>query len=383
MLKKVKVLHVVGAMNRAGTETMLMNIYRNIDHSAYHFDFVSYDQDVAHYDQEIEKLNGRIIRLTRTNSIKQLYDAIKKYGPYDVVHAHTLFHCGIVSFAAFLAAVDIRIAHAHTTADKSNRFLRKVYITLMRFLINVFSTNLLACSNEAGQYLFGEASLSNKKYRYFPNLIDYSKFMKVSKKEVNNFKQAESLGKCNIVIGHIGTFKASKNHKFLVAIMKHLIKKDPTINMLLIGDGELKNQIEAKVKKAGMREQVKFIGISDNIPTILHSMDVFVFPSIYEGLGLVLLEAQASGIPCIVSEAIQPEADLGLGLLEKVPLAEGPHIWAERIIQVAAKKEGNKNNIINAFEKSGYSLTNGIATLRELYDRNMGGKYEQGTHRLF
>src|SRR5690625_233124 len=141
--------------------------------------------------------------------------------------------------------------------------------------------------------------------------------------------------------------------------------------------------MHVEANQLGLMNHVKFIGIRENIPTILHSMDVFVFPSIYEGLGLVLLEAQASGIPCIVSEAIQPEADLGLGLLEKVPLAEGPHIWAERIIQVAAKKEGNKNNIINAFEKSGYSLTNGIATLRELYDRNMGGKYEQGTHRLF
>lgn len=126
--KKVKVLHVVGAMNRAGTETMLMNIYRKMDLEIFHFDFVSYDEKKAHYDEEIKSFNGKVIRLTRTNSVKQLYDTIKKYGPYDVVHAHTMFHCGIVMLAAFLAGVKIRIAHAHTTADKNDSYLRKMYM---------------------------------------------------------------------------------------------------------------------------------------------------------------------------------------------------------------------------------------------------------------
>ena len=111
-------------------------------------------------------------------------------------------------------------------------------------------------------------------------------------------------------------------------------------------------------------------------------MDVFVFPSHYEGLGLVLLEAQASGIPCIVSEAIQPEADLGLGLVEKVLLAEGPDIWAERIIQLADKRERNTNRIAGHFKNSGYSLTNGIALLKELYNYNAGGAYEKDLNRL-
>src|SRR5690625_1356437 len=144
-MKKIKVLHVVGAMNKAGTETMLMNIYRNMDHEQFQFDFVSYAECAAHYDQEIENLNGRIIRLTKTNSIKQIYDAIKKYGPYDVIHAHTLFHCGIANLAARLAGVKVRIAHAHTTFDESNNVRRNLYMKGMRVIIQLFSTNLLAC----------------------------------------------------------------------------------------------------------------------------------------------------------------------------------------------------------------------------------------------
>src|SRR5699024_10051742 len=122
--KKVKVLHVVGAMNRAGTETMLMNIYRHIDHDRFQFDFVSYDEEAADYDEEIEKLNGTIIKLSKTSSMKQLYAAMKKHGPYDAVHAHTLFHAGIAMLAAFLAGVNVRISHAHTTLDKSDSFIR-------------------------------------------------------------------------------------------------------------------------------------------------------------------------------------------------------------------------------------------------------------------
>lgn len=381
--KKVKVLHVVGAMNRAGTETMLMNIYREIDRETFQFDFVSYDKENAHYDEEIKSLNGKVIKLTKTSSIKQIYDTIKKHGPYDAVHAHTLFHCGIVILAAFLAGTKIRIAHAHTTADKNDSYLRKMYMMLMRFLIRTFSTNLLACSNEAGQYLFGEQGVKKEKYCYFPNPINYWEFLRPKEIHMKRFKLEEGLRNQGIIIGHIGTFKASKNHAFLLSIMEHLIKIDPAANILLIGDGELKQYIQAKAKQKGLLDYIKFLGVREDIPTILHSMDVFVFPSIYEGLGLVLLEAQASGVPCIVSKAIQPEADLRLGLLEKFSLEEGSERWAERIIQLAGRKEQNTNKIIEHFENSDYSLSNGISSLKKLYNYQEGEAYEKSVNRLF
>src|SRR5690625_1038096 len=140
--------------------------------------------------------------------------------------------------------------------------------------------------------------------------------------------------------------------------------------------------MHVEANQLGLMNHVKFIGIRENIPTILHSMDVFVFPSIYEGLGLVLLEAQASGVPCIVSEAIQPEADLGLDLLKKVSLAEGPQIWADNIIHLVGKKEKDTNKIIDVFEKSSYSITNGISMLYELYNGSAGGVYEKGANRF-
>lgn len=364
--KPIKVLQVVGAMNRAGTETMLMNIYRNIDQKKVQFDFISYSRQDADYDEEIKVLGGRIIKLSKTQSIKEVYKAIKKYGPYDVVHAHTLFHCGIATAAAFLAGVKVRISHAHTTLDNSDHFIKRVYIKLMRSMINAFSTNLLACSNGAGSYLFGERNLTKKSYSYFPNVIDYSSFLKHPQIEVNRLKDEEGI-KNKIVIGHIGRFMEAKNHAFLLQIMKSIIKENPDAKLLLVGDGVLRKQIEEQAKKEGIHNSIKFMGIRKDIPTMFQSMDVFVFPSLYEGLGLVLLEAQASGLPCVVSEAIQPEADLNIGLVSQLSLADGPDVWADKIIEQVNKKEKDTNVIINGFEKSGYSLKLGISKLMNIY----------------
>ncbi len=318
-----RILHVVGAMNRAGTETMLMNLYRNLDREKVQFDFVSYSPFDGHYDEEIKELGGRVIKLSSTQSIKELYQTIKQFGPYEAVHSHTLFHCGVSSFAAWLAGVKIRVSHAHTTFDNSESLLRKVYIGSMRTLINTFSTQLLACSKEAGQYLFGRKAIQKDEYSYFPNVIEYSKFLNERQSQVKKFKVEEGLGK-SIVIGHIGRFIPAKNHDFLLDVMKSLLERDSTIKLLLVGDGDLKSHIKKRIKKESLSENIRLVGIRADIETMLHSMDVFVFPSLYEGLGLVLLEAQASGLPCVVSEAIQPEADLQLGLLTKVALSDGP-----------------------------------------------------------
>lgn len=366
--KPIRVLHIVGAMNRAGTETMLMNIYRNIDREKVQFDFVSYSSEDAHYDGEIEKLGGRVIKLSNTQSVKEIYDALKKYGPYDVIHSHTLFHCGIANLAAKLAGVKVRIAHAHTTLDKSDSFVRKVYIQTMRSIINNSSTHLLACSNEAGKYLFGERNLNRSKYMYFPNLIDYSQFLREPSKEVEKFKRKEGLEN-SIVIGHIGRFMEAKNHKFLLQVMKSIINKNPNTKLLLVGDGNLRLQIEEFAKKEGIYNTIRFVGIRDDIHTMLHSMDIFVFPSIYEGLGLVLLEAQASGLPCIVSEAIQPEADLKMGLFSRLSLDDGADIWADTILKLAGKKEKSINRIIDGFKQNSYSLQTGISRLIDIYKK--------------
>lgn len=365
--KKIRVLHVVGAMNRAGTETMLMNIYRNIDREKVQFDFISYSKEEAHYDNEIKSLGGKVIKLSSTTSVKELVNAIKENGPYEAVHAHTLFNSGIAMLAAKKCGIKNRIAHAHTTLDNSSSIARKIYINGMRFLINKYSTKTLACSREAGKYLFGEKEINKSKYSYFPNLINYEELLHKPENEVIKFKEEYNLND-GIVIGHIGTLKESKNHKFLIEIAKYMTEQNIDVKLILVGEGSLRKELEDLTREYNISDRVHILGIREDINVMLHSMDVFVFPSIFEGLGLVLLEAQAAGLPCIVSEAIQPEANLGLNLFTKLNLDSGVDIWSKEILKVANKKEYNLDKINSAFEEKEYSTNKCICKLMKAYD---------------
>lgn len=369
----IKVLHIVGAMNRGGTETMLMNLYRNIDKSKVQFAFISFSKDQAHYDEEIKSMGGRIIYVPQprilglNKAVRDLLEVINKYGPYKVVHAHTLFNSGIGMIAAKKANIKIRITHAHTTADNEKSFIRKIYIKYMRSIINKNSTHLLACSDEAGKYLFGEKSTQYSNYIFFSNLIDYKKIFNVNQEKTIQFKRDNDLND-KLVIGHIGTLKIAKNQKFLIEITNYLVNKNHNIKLLLVGEGTMREELECLAKEYKIEEDIIFVGLREDIDVMLSSMDVFVFPSIYEGLGLVLLEAQAAGLPCLVSQAIQPEADINLGLIKQLNLGDGVEKWSNAILEMNNYSKLDKETIQDAFENSDYSTEKCINKLMSIYE---------------
>lgn len=373
-LKKInKVLHVVGGMDIGGTETMLMNLYREV-YKDIQFDFISYYEKDAYYDNEIKQLCGKVIKIdspSKVGHIKvlmNLYKIIKK-GEYEVVHAHTLFNCGGVMLAAKLAGTKIRISHSHTNLDIPNNIIKRIYFSLMRMLIKIFSTNFIACSDSAGKYLFGESIINNSKYTILPNYVDYNKFLNCE--DYKSIREKLCIKDKDLVVGHIGRFVDSKNHIFLIDIINNMVKKNDKVKAILVGDGPLKKDIEKKVKALGIDKNIYFLGLREDINKILSNCDLFIFPSIYEGLGLVILEAQGSGLPCLVSEAIQQEANLGLGLLKKINLEEGAQIWAEEALNLIEKKNNNKEIIKKAFEDNGYKLEDIIDTLLKVYKFNI------------
>ena len=379
----IRVLHVVGSMNIGGTETMLMNVYRAIDRSKVQFDFISYCEEETCYDREIKAMGGRIIHLKSPKkggaykSIKDLCRTIKQYGPYRAIHCHTSFNCGFGVFSAFLCGVKIRISHSHTTGDNGSGFSRKAYRKFMKILIRIFSSEFAACSSSAGSYLFTAGAVKGRRYIYVPNYIPLEKFMdKVNCKGVReelNIKPNEKL------VGHIGTFKKEKNHKFLIKVIQSMVSKDENIRCVLVGDGPLRGEIEEEAEKSGLKDKIYFLGQRIDIPDILKTMDAFIFPSIYEGLGLVLLEAQACGVPCVVSEAIQPEADLNIGLLRKIYLSKAPGKWADAAFEMMKKPQVSKELIKHSFENKGYNLDNILSILGKLYQiKDLGNEYEKG-----
>lgn len=362
----IKVLHVVGAMNMGGTETMLMNVLRNIDSQKIEFHFLSFSEKEAYYDQEIKQLGGKIIHLNKTTSVKCFREVIRKYGPYDVVHSHTLFNSGIANLAASLEGVPIRIAHAHTTLDDSSSLARKLYIQLMQSLIKINSTHYLACSEAAAYYLFGSKSVQSSKYQYLPNMIDYDVLLEPNEEEVLNFKKKYQL-EGHLIIGHVGRITEAKNHQFLIEIIDQIKDIRPDALLLLVGDGELREELERVVKEKQLQDYVIFTGIQDSVSSALYNMDIFVFPSLFEGLGLVLLEAQLCSVPCIVSEAIQSEADLKMGLMKSLHLKDGVSKWCETILKQHQRKDMTSEEKMKFLFNQGYTKKQIINQLITIY----------------
>ncbi|WAM33634.1 glycosyltransferase family 1 protein [Caldicellulosiruptor morganii] len=372
--KPLRVLHVVGGMDRGGAETMIMNFYRKIDRTKIQFDFLCMKRGEHHYDEEIRSLGGRIIHIDPPKSvgiIKHIYDmmrVMRKYGPFIAIHAHTQFHSGIVAFAAFLAGIRKRICHSHTTSDMStNNILRRLYFRIMRVLIRIFATKMLACSNEAGAFLFGTSSMKSGNVFIFQNAIDLSKYELLSEKNAIELKHLLNLPIESIILGHVGRFSQPKNHKFLVQLMKYVKANSLNIFLVLVGDGELRRDIENIVKVEELNEYIKFLGIREDIPELMNMFDVFIMPSLYEGLPVVLVEAQAAGTPCIVSDRISREVDFGLNLIEFVSLDAPVEEWVDKIVKRAGTKLKNFSKIREAYKKRKFDVDEVVKEIEKIY----------------
>ncbi|MGL5550218.1 MAG: glycosyltransferase, partial [Culicoidibacterales bacterium] len=295
-----------------------------------------------------------------------LMNIIQEKGPYAAIHAHTLFHCGTVLVAAKLSHVPIRIAHAHTTQDAQNSLPKKLYIQIMRTIIQTQATKLLYCSEAAGAYLYGSKALTNKKSAYFGNVIEYDRFLQVDEQVVETFK-AEYQLQNKFVIGHVGRFIEAKNHRFMIDVLNELVKQQANVVMMFVGDGDTKAEMQQLISEKRLDEYVRFVPIRRDVEVAFQAMDVFLFPSIYEGLGLVMIEAQVSQVPCIVSQAIPKEADLGLGFVKKLNLAEPVQIWSQTILATSKKGELTKATLHRACQQKGYLIDAGITKLEQLY----------------
>ncbi|WMJ16351.1 glycosyltransferase family 1 protein [Geobacillus proteiniphilus] len=369
-----KVLHVFSATHRGGAETMIMNLYRNIDRSNLQFDFVSHKFDKSDYDDEILELGGNIYRinsLKKSGPIKYVRDlvrVIKENGPYVAVHSHTNIQGGVVAFAAWLAGVKMRICHSHNTRwDSKNRLLYKIYAYLLKKMIAIFATDYLACGRDAAISMFGKRNFLSGKVKVLNNAIDIEMFNGEVGCDVNQLKKDLNVPNDVMVLGHIGRFHDQKNHKFLIGFAKYLVKQKVNFIMLLVGEGELKTEIEQTVKSENLTDYVKLLGVREDIPALMNMFDVFLLPSLYEGLPVVLIEAQATGTPCIISSSITDEVDLGLGLIEKVELDNSYDKWYKAIIRAMQKSIPSDTKIRECIRKKGYDVKENANKIMNYY----------------
>ncbi len=358
----IRVLYVHGGtLLYGGTEAYMMNFYRHFDRCQVQVDFVVHGDARGVYDEEIERLGGRVFHVPvksrdyRGNS--RALRSIMQRGQYAAVHAHTDANNAHVLRIARQCGVPLRISHSHNTRTQSDSRLRRLYNAMEKQRIPGVATHLFACSEPAGKWLYG-----SHPFQIVPNAIEIDRFAFDPRRREEMRRQ---MGLENrLVLGHVGRFSFQKNHPFLLEIFAVVAEKRPEAVLLLIGDGEERERIERLALLRGLRERVRIVPPTPLIADYMQAMDVFLLPSHFEGLGIVLVEAQAAGLPCFASRgAVPTEADL-TGLLTYLPLEEPPAVWAEQVMTVRPdSREGRWRPIAEA----GYDITEAAARLQQFY----------------
>lgn len=356
----IRVLHVVTHMNRGGLETMIMNYYRNIDKKKIQFDFLVHRQEKADFDAEILAMGGKIYRISKLNPFgnryhRELDTFFEEHSEYQIIHVHQDCLSSIVLKVAKKHGVKVRIAHSHSSSqDKDVKYPIKL---IYRHFIPKYATHLMACSQMAGKWMF-----CGEKFEVLNNAIDAKKYVfdEEKRKQVRNkLKIQES----ELLIGHIGRFCYPKNHSFLVDVFEKVSGKIDS-KLILIGDGPLREEIEEKVQKLGLTEKVIFTGVRSDIPDLLQAMDIFVFPSYYEGLPVTLIEAQAAGVPCLISDGVPIECKKTDLVCQKA-LLKTPKEWGEEILEmIEIQRRDTYKEIVTA----GYDIKENAKYLNKIYE---------------
>ncbi|MDQ2946719.1 MAG: glycosyltransferase [Acidobacteriota bacterium] len=370
-LEPARVLHVLGSMNRGGAETLVYNLYNNIDRTRLQFDFAVHTSQPSHYDKELTCRGARIFALPEpqvaglTSYHRALSRTLHQYGPFGGVHSHVRYFSGFVLRTAHACGVPIRVAHGHSFHDERPPGLkRSAYLWVAKRLVQRHATHLLGCSRSVCERLYGPKCWGDARVAIAANAIDLAQYSDPQ----NTVSLRSELGLGNeFLVGHIGSFRDAKNHKFLIEFFAELVRQSPEAHLVLAGNGILQAAIREQFARSGMSANVHFLGVRGDVPQILSSLDVFVFPSLHEGLPTVLIEAQAAGIPCVISDTVTTEVDMHLGLSTFLSLRAPTADWVDAAFLAHRAIRLNFEQRKAALVRAGYEIGHAAKTLTGLY----------------
>lgn len=371
MALPIRILHVIGIMNRGGAENMIMNLYRNIDRTKIQFDFVENTNEHAAFDEEIQSLGGRIYHCPRYKG-KNHFAYTKWWNDFFIAHAkeYPIVHGHLGSTAAIYLSIAKKygaytIAHSHSTGFGSMIYRLFAYPT--RYVADHFFT----CSRDAGVSRYGKKVGNNLSIcQVLNNAIDTQKFVFTAEAK-RQMRATLHISENMLVIGHVGRFVGAKNHLFLIDVFRRIHDKERNSVLLLVGDGELRPVIEQRIAEYGLTECVIFAGVQSDVHRFYQAMDVFVFPSIYEGLGIAAIESQAAGLPCCVADTLPNEVAV-TDLLQFRPLEDGADQWAEWVFSRAKE---SRRDTLEAIRNAGYDISSTSVWLENFY-RNVVTNHE-------
>ncbi len=377
MSDRIKVLHIKGRLSSDGATAVELNLASRL-RDRIRFDWILESEEGSQNDwaYKFEALGSRIFYFSfqqsgalsrQINKIKIYYRFFKTEN-YDIIHIDTDNPGRVnVLFSAKLAGVPCRIVHSHNSRCEGGRLSNNILVQkILRKLMGRWSTDKIACSDVAATWMFPVDDCPN--VTILKNGIDTKRF------QFNPLKREKIRKELRVqncfLIGHVGRFSKQKNHSFLIDIFYEIVKKDKTARLLLIGQGELKEEIHLKVQELGMEKQVIFLGVTDHVEDYLSAMDVFVLPSLFEGLPLVMIEAQTSGVPCILSENISKETKI-TDEMKFLSLQDKSSSWVSEILRV--KERAHDRDRKNAWKKivdAGYDIVDSSEELYKIYQKN-------------
>lgn len=363
MQQPVRILQLFTILNRGGAETNVMNYYRKLDKSKFQFDFAVHREEKGAYEDEIVSLGGRIFRFSNIHPLK-LKAYKKQIQNFFDQHQYTIIHgqCSELGYffykEAYKRGVPVIIAHGHNSKSKFDfkfpfRWFWKK--RMMRYVNTYFS-----CGDEASVWLFGKKKALNA--FTMTNAIETKLFAYNEQKSLQIRKELNAIETKNWI--HVGRFNIQKNHEFLISVFNLLLQKNPSQKLFLVGEGELKVKIQEKVQFLGIKDKVVFLGSRNDVNELLQGMDVFLFPSLFEGLPVSLVEAQASGVYCVISDGIPQEAILIPENVSVISLKKATQQWAD-IIQSLVLSE--KKNVSSLIQDKGYDIDSNVRILEEQY----------------
>lgn len=327
---------------------MVMSLYRALNRNEYQFDFIIFTPDHDDYYDEIISLGGRIFHFTKFNG-KNLLTIRKEWRSFFSEHTeYTILHSHVRSFASIYIPIANKhgittIIHSHSTSN--GRGITGVAKSLLEFPLRYQADYLFSCSSEAGKWLYGKRAIKSSKYRFVPNAIDVNQFS-FSLTDRNRVRTQYGIASEKI-IGHVGGFETPKNHTFIIDCFSHFLSIQPNAKLMLVGDGTYENEIKELVKKIGIEESVLFVGLQADVGPYLSAMDIFLFPSLWEGLPVSVVEAQASGLKCLLSDVITHDVEL-TDLLSYMSLSDGPENWALKLdfLSRVPRTQSSESNLL-------------------------------------
>jgi glycosyltransferase involved in cell wall biosynthesis len=370
--RSIRVLHCLGTLNPGGVEIWLMTLLKHLDTKHLQFDFCTFGPEAGLHASEAERLGAVVHRCPQhpSSSLGQRFRQVLREGRYDVVHSHVHLFSGALLRWASLEGVPIRVAHSHSSHDgKPDSLARTAYRKLMKNWIQRHATQGLASSGKAAADLFGANWQSDPRIAILHYGIDLQAFRIAA--DPNTRRAEAGLSEATPVIGHVGNFVAAKNHKFFLEIAVQIRKRLPEAHFLLIGDGPLRAQIETRAQELGLQDHAHFLGTRSDVPSLMRtSMDALLFPSLWEGLPLTVIEAQAAGLPNVISDEIADEAVLFPERVQQLSLSSSPEIWADETILMMKLGKLDSRAATHAIEKTDFTIERSLSRLMDLYSRN-------------